>query len=72
MKAPPNMGEKYIKEFEEIYIQLSQENKLRLIPFLLEGVAGDPELNLPDGIHPNPEGQKIVVENVWMVLKDFL
>ncbi|MBK8504319.1 MAG: arylesterase [Saprospiraceae bacterium] len=72
MKAPPNMGEKYIKEFDQIYIKLSLKNELRLIPFLLEGVAGNPELNLTDGMHPNPEGQKIVVENVWMILKDAL
>jgi acyl-CoA thioesterase-1 len=40
-----------------------------LIPFLLEGVAGKPDLNLPDGIHPTPEGHKIVAENVWKVLR---
>ena len=72
MKAPPNMGATYSNQFEQIYVELSEQNELPLIPFLLEGVAGNPELNLPDGIHPNPEGQKILVENVWTVLKEVL
>jgi acyl-CoA thioesterase-1 len=39
------------------------------VPYLLDGVAGDPSLNLPDGIHPNVAGQKILAENVWRVLE---
>lgn len=69
MMVPPNMGEDYSDEFVEIYPDLTDGNGGKLIPFLLEGVAGDPNLNLPDGIHPNVEGQKIVAENVWKVLK---
>lgn len=69
MMVPPNMGEDYSDEFVKIYPDLANRNSGKLIPFLLEGVAGNPDLNLPDGIHPNVEGQKIVAENVWKVLK---
>ena len=72
MQAPPNMGPEYVNIFEAIYPQLAEDFEAGLIPFLLEGVAGDPSLNLPDGIHPNPEGQKIVLENVWRVLEGYL
>lgn len=69
MQIPPNMGETYTRQFKEMYPALAQENNILLIPFLLEGVAGNPELNLEDGIHPTAEGQKIVHENVWEILK---
>jgi acyl-CoA thioesterase-1 len=72
MMVPPNMGEDYSDEFVKIYPDLADKNSCKLIPFLLEGVAGNPDLNLPDGIHPNVEGQKIVAENVWKVLKPML
>jgi len=72
MKAPPNLGEEYTSRFEEIFVELSEENTAPLIPFLLEGVAGEKNLNQPDGIHPTEEGQKIVAENVWEVLKPIL
>lgn len=72
MLAPPNMGAKFTTEFKNMYPKLAEENDTELIPFFLEGVAGQPELNLPDGIHPNVEGQKIVAENVWAVLKNIL
>ena len=72
MKAPPNMGSQYASAFESIYLDLAQQNDIDLIPFLLEGVAGNPALNLADGIHPNVAGQKIVLQNVWSVLKKHL
>jgi acyl-CoA thioesterase-1 len=72
MEAPPNMGEAYTTQFRGIYRKLATDYKARLIPFLLEGVGGKPELNLPDRMHPNAEGQKIVRENVWIILKDVL
>lgn len=68
MEVPPNLGEEYITEFRNIFTELSSPNHVHLVPFLLDGVAGNPELNLPDGIHPTPEGHKIVAENVWEVL----
>ncbi len=69
MQIPPNMGPEYTTEFRKIFPELAEENQVALIPFLLEGVAGIPELNLEDGIHPTPEGHKIVQENVWAVLR---
>ncbi len=72
MKMPTNYGADYRKKFEAIYTDLAKKYKLPLIPFLLDGVGGDSKLNLPDGIHPNPDGHKIVAENVWKVLKDSL
>lgn len=72
MQAPPNMGKEYTKAFSSNYLRLAQEYHLALIPFLLEDVGGVKELNLKDGIHPNEEGQKIVLENVWKTLKTIL
>lgn len=70
MEIPPNMGQDYTTEFRKIYPALAKENHVSLIPFLLKGVGGDPRLNQGDGIHPNKDGEKIVAENVWEVLKD--
>jgi acyl-CoA thioesterase-1 len=72
MEAPPNMGEEYTTQFREIYRKLAEDYNAALIPFLLEGVGGEPELNLPDRMHPNAEGQKIVRDNVWKVLQESL
>ncbi|PKD18300.1 GDSL family lipase [Salegentibacter salinarum] len=72
MQIPPNMGEKYTSEFRNIFPDLAEKNDVELIPFLLEDVAGDPELNQQDGIHPTAEGYKIVTENVWDVLEGVL
>lgn len=68
MQIPPNMGLEYTSKFRSMFPHLAQENDILLIPFLLEGVAGEPQLNLEDGIHPTAEGQKIVAENVWDIL----
>ena len=70
MQIPPNMGPEYTKEFRDIFPSLAEKNQLPLIPFLLQGVAGNPDLNLEDGIHPTAEGHKILSDNVWMILKD--
>jgi acyl-CoA thioesterase-1 len=72
MQMPPNLGEDYTTEFKNIFSELADKNDIKLIPFLLENVAGIPELNQQDGIHPTIEGQKIVAENVWVVLEDLL
>jgi acyl-CoA thioesterase I len=69
MQVPPNMGVDYAKAFNSIFHDLATSNKIALIPFLLEGVGGVRELNLPDGIHPTAQGQKIVAANVWRVLE---
>ena len=68
MEAPPNMGKAYTDTFRQVFIDLAKVNNLPLVPFLLKNVGGIPELNLPDGIHPNKKGQKLVAENVWEVL----
>ncbi len=72
MMIPPNMGKDYTTEFRTIFPDLAAQNEIQLIPFLLEGVAGNPVLNLEDGIHPTAEGQKIVANNVWVILKNVL
>jgi len=72
MQIPPNMGKKYTTEFRELFQQLASKNNITLIPFLLEHVGGIPSLNQGDGIHPNPEGHKIVADNVWRVLQGLL
>jgi acyl-CoA thioesterase-1 len=72
MMVPPNMGTEYSNEFQTMFPKLANDNDTALIPFLLDGVAGDPTLNLPDGIHPNVQGHKIVAGNVMQVLQQIL
>lgn len=72
MQIPPNMGPEYASEFRKIFPELAEKNDIHLIQFLLQGVGGEPELNLADGIHPNEEGHKILAENVWEVLKNLM
>jgi acyl-CoA thioesterase-1 len=69
MQIPPNLGQEYTSEFRNIFPELAKENNILLIPFILENVAGKPELNQQDGIHPTAEGQKILAGNVWEVLE---
>ncbi len=72
MEAPRNMGKDYDAAFHSIYLTLAKKNNIAFIPFILENVGGVATLNQPDGIHPNIEGNKIVVENIWRVLKNEL
>ncbi len=72
MQAPPNLGTAYARKFREIYPELARSNGAALIPFLLEGVAGIPQLNQSDGIHPTARGHRIMAENVWRVLEPIL
>ncbi|HMO50609.1 MAG TPA: arylesterase [Kiritimatiellia bacterium] len=72
MRLPENMGEAYIRDFEAIYGRLAERYAVPLKPFLLEGVAGDPALNLPDGIHPNQEGQAIIADAMWQFIRPHL
>ena len=65
MQIPPNMGPEYIQRFRAIYPELANENDIILLPFLLKDVGGIKSLNLADGIHPTPEGHRIVAETVW-------
>lgn len=72
MEALPNMGELFVKEFRAIFPRLAERNRAALIPFLLEGVGGIPDLNLPDGVHPTAEGYRMVAKNVWKILAPVL
>ncbi|MBI3982861.1 MAG: arylesterase [Gemmatimonadetes bacterium] len=72
MEAPPNLGRAYTAEFRRIFRELAEENGAVLIPFLLEGVGGVPELNQADGIHPTAAGHTIMAEHVWKVLEPVL
>ena len=72
MMVPPNMGPDYTASFQKIFPELAKKNNAKLIPFLLQGVAGDDKLNNADGIHPNVEGHKIVAANVLKVVEPLL
>ena len=69
MEAPPNLGEDYTSAFRSIYPALAKGNDIALMPFILKDVAGEPELNQADGIHPTAKGQRIIAENLWAVIK---
>ncbi len=72
MKLPPNLGRAYLDDFEAIFSELALSHQAVLIPFLLEGVAAVPELNLADGIHPTREGHRKVAQTVWRYLEPVL
>ena len=72
MKIPPNYGEEYTVGFEQIYTRLAEKHRLSLVPFFLEGVAGQREYTRPDGIHPLGPGYSIVAQTVWEHLKPLM
>ena len=72
MEAPPNYGRSYTSEFRRIFGELAAAHDVAFIPFLLDGVAGVPALNQRDGIHPNPEGARIVERLVWRAVEPAL
>jgi acyl-CoA thioesterase-1 len=72
MEAPPNWGRDYVVAFHRVYPELARRYHIPLVPFLLEGVAGQDALNQRDGIHPTAEGARLVADNVWSVLKPVL
>jgi acyl-CoA thioesterase-1 len=72
MKMPTNYGEPYRSQFENMYPRLAKKYNLKLVPFILEGVGGNPKLNLADGIHPNSEGHKIMAKTILKVLEPLL
>jgi acyl-CoA thioesterase-1 len=69
MQLPNNGADDYVSAFGEMFGKLATKNGAAVVPYLLDGVTGDPSLNLPDGIHPNAAGQRILAENVWRVLE---
>ena len=72
MKMPSSMGADFVRAFEAVFPQVAAENQAILWPFLLEGVAGDPELNQADLIHPNAQGQEKIADNLWASLHEVL
>jgi len=72
MQVPPNLGPEYAAGFRSVFADLARENNATLIPFLLEGVGGQRELNQPDLIHPNPAGHRIIADLVWRTLEPIL
>src|SRR5207247_8989798 len=72
MMVPPTYGPEYARAFRDVFPELAKKYRIPLIPFLLQGGAGDPVLNQPDGVHPTAQGYDIVADNVWRVLKPLL
>ena len=72
MMVPPSMGGDYSRQFQNLFPEVAKKKNVALIPFILDNVAGIDTLNLPDGIHPNKTGEKIVAENVWAILKEVI
>lgn len=72
MMMPPSLGEDYTKAFRAIYPALAEKNHLTFMPFILEGVGGHPELNQADGIHPNPDGHRVIADALWKILRPLL
>tara|TARA_R110002072_G_scaffold64203_3_gene159483 strand:+ start:94523 stop:95089 length:567 start_codon:yes stop_codon:yes gene_type:complete len=72
MMLPPNYGKEFTSSFKKMYEKLSKDNNLTTVPFLLKGVAGEKDLNIEDGIHPNEKGHKIMADNVYPFLKELL
>lgn len=72
MESPPNLGERYTTAFRAMFPAVAREERITLLPFLLEGVAGVPSMNQGDGIHPNEAGSRIVAENVFRAMRPLL
>jgi acyl-CoA thioesterase-1 len=69
MEAPPNYGQEYTVKFRQVYRDLARDHDVTLVPFLLDGVAGQSRLNQGDGIHPNAEGARLIADTVWRALQ---
>jgi acyl-CoA thioesterase-1 len=72
MEAPPNYGEHYAASFRQVFQDLARENKVTFVPFLLEGVAGVPDLNQSDGIHPTSAGAARIADHLWPAVKTMI
>jgi acyl-CoA thioesterase-1 len=72
MRMPPNYGPDYTAQFVRVYAEVAHDQKLSIVPFLLESIALSPDLMQADGIHPNQSGQPKLLENVWPALKPML
>ena len=72
MHIPPNYGQRYTQLFHQVYVDLSEQQDVALVPFLLEGIGGVDELMQADGIHPNAKAQPVILDNVWPHLEPLL
>jgi acyl-CoA thioesterase-1 len=72
MEAPPNFGDAYTRDFRAVYRDLARDRQVRFIPFFLQGVAGQATMNQADGIHPTPEGHRVIADLVWRELRPML
>ena len=72
MRVPPNYGDRYARAYTEAFAEVARREKTPLMPFLLDGVATDPRLNQPDGIHPNAAGHQVIADRLWPHLKPLL
>ncbi len=72
MEAPPNYGEQYARSFRQVFQDLAKENKLAFVPFMLDGVAGVPDLNQADGVHPTSAGAARVADHLWPAVKSMI
>lgn len=72
MEAPTNMGERYRGAFRDVFHRVAEEHGTRLVPFFLDGVAGIPDMNQSDGIHPTPQGHRVMARNILPELTDAL
>ena len=72
MRLPPNYGRPYAEEFRRMYAAVARKRSVPFMPFLLDGVGGNPRLNQPDGIHPTAEGHRVIVERLWPHLRPLL
>ncbi|PYO37182.1 MAG: arylesterase [Candidatus Rokuibacteriota bacterium] len=72
MRLPPNYGAGYGATFQRLYEEVARKRGAALMPFFLDGVAGDPRLNQPDGVHPTAEGYRLIVDRLWPHLRPLL
>jgi acyl-CoA thioesterase-1 len=72
MRVPPNYGEEYARAFAAVFPAVARRTGVPLVPFLLDGVAGDARLNQADGIHPTAAGQRLIADVVWAHLRPLL
>jgi len=72
MRLPPNYGAGYGATFRRLYEEVARKRGAALMPFFLDGVAGDPRLNQPDGVHPTAEGYRLIVDRLWPYLRPLL
>ncbi|MFN1834362.1 arylesterase [Balneola sp. MJW-20] len=72
MQVPPNLGTEYTAEFTDIYPELAQKNNLKLIPLIMNNLAGSKELMQGDGIHPTPQGHRLLADTIWDTLKPMI